>query len=399
MIESSAKRLTLGRTHQARKSFWIRTVAGPGSGFGHLRRTLILAEHLRSVADAVFLLDPEDHGSKEQVAASEFQQFNFLPRKPWLPIEPPAALLIDTRHKRGLNLLIDEAHRHAVPVASIHDLGLAPLSSDVIIDGSIGFDTTRFPANCADCFTGPAYLVLDDACARFHRQPKPIRERIQKVVVNLGGGDGSRFFPRVLEGLRAVETRLEVTGFPGFCSWGQEEVARNYRLPLRFRWIAPDEDAIRLMFQADLVISAGGLSAYEALAVGTPVCALSYDCHQQAAVSALAAAGACLELGRGALLRSRDVLERFVHLNGSPELRRKLSACGRGLVDGRGSLRVARILRSLIDGASCSPDGTRLFRNDIPFAEDHRSNDGVSPFAVMRRRRFCGGIHRISEIG
>lgn len=387
------------RSHEARKSFWIRTVAGPGSGFGHLRRTLILAQHLRSVADAVFLLDPDDFGSKEQVAACGFQQFDFASRKPWLPNATPAALLIDTRQRRGLKLLIDEAHRHAVPVASIHDLGLMPLSSDVIIDGSIGLDTSRAPANCADYFTGPSYLVLDDACARFHRQPKPIRRRIQKVVVNLGGGDGSRFFPRVLEGLRMAEAQLEVTGFPGFCFWGQEAIARTYKSPLRFRWISPNEDAVRLMFQADLVISAGGLSVYEALAVGTPVCALSYDCHQQSAVSALTAAGTCLDLGRGDQLGSTDVLECFVNLNDSPKLRRKLSECGRRLVDGSGALRVARILRSLIQGTARSLDSRRLVRNDIPIAEDNRSNDGASPVAVMRRRLFCGGIHRFSEIG
>ena len=174
MTESSAKRLTLASAQEDRKSFWIRTVAGPSSGFGHLRRTLILAHRLRNVAQPVFLLDPEDGGSKEQVAARGFQQFEFSPRKPWLPIASPAALLIDTRHKEGLNLLINEAHRHNVPVASIHDLGLAPLPSDLIIDGSIGLDTSRAPANCADYFTGPSYLVLDDACARFHRQPKQL---------------------------------------------------------------------------------------------------------------------------------------------------------------------------------------------------------------------------------
>lgn len=103
------------------------------------------------------------------------------------------------------------------------------------------------------------------------------------------------------------------------------------------------------MSEADLVVSAGGLAAYEALCVGAPLCALSYDRHQAMTVEALTRAGCCMDLGRGAVLKSSDVLRRFKELDDNPDLRRQLSERGRRLVDGGGARRVARILRTLIE--------------------------------------------------
>jgi spore coat polysaccharide biosynthesis predicted glycosyltransferase SpsG len=344
----SAKRLALLRREKVRKTLWVRTAAGPRIGFGHLRRALILARKLRRLARPLFLLDAGDHWSKEQVTSAGFEHRHFYPRKPWPALEPPAVLLIDTRRKAGLDLLVAEARRRRVPAVSIHDLGLVPLASDVVIDGSMLATASAHPRRKARCFTGTPYLTLEEACARFHKQPKHIRPRIAKVVVNLGGGNGSKIFRTILKGLRAVKSPLDVVGLPGFCSWGQEQLMGAQWNPLRFRWASHEEDAVRLMFHADLVISAGGLAAYEALCVGAPLCALSYDRHQASTVKAMARAGACLDLGRGALLESSDVLHRFRELDNSPELRRCMSARGRRLVDGEGTQRIVRVLRTVI---------------------------------------------------
>jgi spore coat polysaccharide biosynthesis predicted glycosyltransferase SpsG len=352
MNDSSAKMLTLSPGESSPKRILVRTAAGPGIGFGHLRRTLILARKLRRSARPCFLLDLEDGWSQDQVQSAGFEYRCFNSRRPWSGLESADALLVDTRQRAGLNRLVSEARARGIPVASIHDLGLVPLASDVVIDGSMPPTAVRFPRIDTTFYTGTDYLVLGDACSRFHRKCKTVRTRISRVVINLGGGDGSRFFRRVLFGLRAVRLPLEVIGLPGFCSWGQEKVAKALWKPLRFRWLHPKEDVAELMFDADLVISAGGLSAFETLCIGTPLCALSFDRYQAAAINAIAHAGACLNLGPGARLRCDMVRRRFVELNENPELRRRLSRCGRRLVDGGGRLRVGRILLSLIESKS-----------------------------------------------
>jgi spore coat polysaccharide biosynthesis predicted glycosyltransferase SpsG len=242
-----------------------------------------------------------------------------------------------------------------VPVASIHDLGLVPLASDAIIDGSIVAAAGDFPRRDAALFLGTPYLVLSDSCVRFHSRPRQIRPRISKVVINLGGGDGSRFFRKILAALHSSGLPLDVVGMPGFSSWGQADLAQMPWDPLRFRWASPEEDPIGLMYQADLAITGGGLAAYEALCVGTPLCALSYDQYQKITVDALARTGACLDLGLGKPLRSARVCAQFRKLDGNQELRFRLSEQGRRTVDGRGAQRVARIVRRLI--ADRAPEG------------------------------------------
>ena len=84
------------------KVLWVRTVAGPAIGFGHLRRTLTLARMLRSSVTPLFLLDSDDRGSQEQVQRDQFGHQMFKPGKSWPDHASPSAILIDTRKEQGL---------------------------------------------------------------------------------------------------------------------------------------------------------------------------------------------------------------------------------------------------------------------------------------------------------
>jgi len=331
-----------------KKVLWVRTAAGPVIGFGHLRRTLILARMLRSSVMPLFLLDSGDRWSQEQVQRDRFGYEVFEPGKPWLNHTSPSAILIDTRQEQGLAWLLAEARRRAVPVVSIHDLGLVPLASDFVIDGSIRPFAGGFSPEGTNYCAGLSYLVLDPDYASCRRRAKRIRREIGKVVINLGGGDSGRYFRKVLEGLRWTGLSLDVVGVPGFARWGQEELARECWHPLRFRWAGQGESIAELVSRADLAITAGGLAAYEALCVGTPLCALSYDRPQRMTVKALAEAGLCLDLGYGKSLSPSRLSSQYCRLAENHELRRKLASRGRRTIDGHGARRVSRILRRIL---------------------------------------------------
>jgi spore coat polysaccharide biosynthesis predicted glycosyltransferase SpsG len=337
----------------------VRTAAGPTLGFGHLRRTLLLARMLRPHVSPLFLLDPDDLHSREQVARAEFAYEAFKPGEPWPGHISPSAILIDTRIRKGVARMISEARRRAIPVVSIHDLGLMPVASDLAIDGSIRpFATGKRHERTKYC-AGLSYLVLDPVYALSRRPARPIRRHIGKVVINLGGGDSGRYFRRVLEGLRWTGLNLDVVGIPGFVCWGQEELARECWHPLRFRWAEKNEPIAELMLCADLAVTAGGLSAYEALCVGTPLCALSYDRKQRMAVRALAESGLCLDLGYGESLTPARFSFHWRRLAGDPKLRRTLAEKGRRAVDGRGAQRVCRLLRSIMMSRSTENDSVK----------------------------------------
>jgi len=369
MNRMDAKRLTHVRSlpvrsergSLGRRPLWIRTVASPSIGFGHLRRVLTLAAMLENAVEPHFLVDSNDSWSKDQTTARGWKYSDFDSTGLWNGSSRPAAILIDTREERGLEVLISAARQRRVPVASIHDLGLNRLSSDVVIDGSLA---PGIQQNCAArCYFGTRYLVLDPKYAAAHRVHRRISNEIRTVLINLGGGDSSRFFEKVLEGLRLWGHGLQAVGVRGFASWGQEQLASRNWAPVHFRWAARNESIPELIRSADLAVTAAGISVYEALCAGTPVISLSYDETQHRTAESLAAAGLCVDLGLGDHLTSALIPPLLTHLESDPGLRVTASRQGKRLVDGKGAERVAAILVELIGDDGCAKHGQHSEKN------------------------------------
>jgi spore coat polysaccharide biosynthesis predicted glycosyltransferase SpsG len=349
MMLTSAKTMTFAPQifpSAGLSSLWIRTAASPQMGFGHLRRTLVIAETLRDCCAPVFILDPEDVWSRGHLQDQNCDFFGGGIEEAWDSLPNPAAILIDTRLSNGLDVLISNARHRGIPVISIHDLGLNLLPSDKVIDGSIlPLDPARASAG-AKYYSGIEYMVLDPIYRILSLQDKPNRENIQSVYVNLGGGNSGQYYWRVLKGLKLWGREVEVVGVPGFVSWGQEVLAKIDWSPLRFRWESRDIE--RLLFQADLAITAGGISAYEALCTGTPLLALSYDRLQKTTIRKLNRLGACVDLGLGDELLPEKLAGILARIEADCAMRKELSRRGRGLVDGQGAERVAQIIRQSV---------------------------------------------------
>jgi UDP-2,4-diacetamido-2,4,6-trideoxy-beta-L-altropyranose hydrolase len=349
MIMSCDKTMTVApeSAHlSGRPYLWIRTAAGPRMGFGHLRRCMILAQSLQDCCAPIFILNAQDLWSRKELTDQGWEFYCEELDKAWLLYPDPSAVLIDTRMADGLDVLIVAAQNRGIPVISIHDLGLNPLPSDIVIDGSIvpGSLQDIFPRN-AEIFRGADYMILAPVFQQLHQKRPRIRKKIQSVVVNLGGGNSRAFFPRVLEGLRLWAQEADVVGIRGFVRWGQDQLERMDWSPLHFHWECASPD--QFLMNADLAITAGGLSAYEALCAGTPLLALSYDPLQQTTIHAMAAAGACIDLGPGDDLDPARLAEALVRFNADPNARARISANGRKIIDGRGTERVSRIIRKL----------------------------------------------------
>jgi spore coat polysaccharide biosynthesis predicted glycosyltransferase SpsG len=327
-------------------SLWIRTAASPQMGFGHLRRTLVIAEALRDCCAPVFILDAEDVWSRGHLQDQNWDCFSCGVEEAWESLPDPAAILIDTRLSHGLNGLISSARHRGIPVISIHDLGLNMLPSDKVIDGSIVPLDRAIASPETKYFSGAEYMVLDPIYRILSLQDKPNREEIQSVYVNLGGGNSGQFYWKVLKGLKLWGREVEVVGVPGFVSWGQEVLAKSDWSPLRFRWESHNVE--RSLFQADLAITAGGISAYEALCTGTPLLALSYDRLQKTTVRRLNRLGACVDLGLGDELLPDRLAGILSRMEADCAMRKELSRRGRGLVDGQGAERVAQIIRQSV---------------------------------------------------
>lgn len=315
----------------------FRVAAGPRVGFGHLVRCRSLARAL-GVAPAVSI-----RGTATTCRRARGLGWQVLPAGLRdLDRRRPAVLVIDDPCQTAAAVWVRAARRLGIAVASIHDLGLAPVAADLSIDGSVGRT-----ANCGrrTKLRGPRFAVLDPAVAAIRREP-PVAGRRPCVLIALGGGIRGQHHAGALgRALTAAHPGLTVRVAAGFTASPGPGGAR-----VRTVW-APNGLAGELN-RATVAIVAGGVTLYEACALGVPVVATAVTAPQAATVQAMSRAGAAVSGGR--LDRDRDarrIAAAAAALLDDAPARRTLGRRARALVDGQGAHRVAAALRRLVDAA------------------------------------------------
>lgn len=305
--------------------------AGPRLGFGHLLRSRSLARamdvpwrvHLRGTAAA--------RGAAVRLGA-------ILVEAPAPGHDDTALLVVDDPSPREAHRWVTRARLGRVPVATIHDLGLNEVDSDLIVDGSL-YQAAPHPS--APALRGPAFAILDPRLALTPRA----RETGERVLITLGGGTHVHGAAAGLCGAIARRRpRAQMRVARGFAPDGPPVALAQGR------WIdAPDGLASELAHAA-VAVAAGGVTLLEACALGVPVVAIAVTDAQALTIRALAARGAVVDGGR---FRAGDtafdgVADAAAGLLANEPLRRQLARNASALVDGRGALRVAAQLRRLM---------------------------------------------------
>ncbi len=308
----------------------FRIAAGPRLGFGHLVRCRAIARAL-GVVPRVSI-----RGTAATRRAAARLGMRVLAGGPrLLGRERPQVLVVDDPSAADARRWVSAARRRGIPVASIDDAGLSRVPADVVIDGSV----RTAPSADATRLFGPRYAVIDP---RLAAPGAGRRARAGHVVVAVGGGAHVfSLVPAVVAALARRVPGLDIQVAAGF-------TARQQRPALPAgRWLRPG-DLRRALSRAHLAIVAGGLTAYEACALGVPAVAVSVVPAQQPTVRALARRGAAVDGGPlGSTAAAGRVAARASRLLASPAAQRRLAANGRRLVDGRGARRVAVALRAL----------------------------------------------------
>jgi UDP-N-acetylglucosamine:LPS N-acetylglucosamine transferase len=116
----------------------------------------------------------------------------------------------------------------------------------------------------------------------------------------------------------------------------------------RVRWIPAPEGLASELRRAEVAVVAGGVTLYEAAALGTPSVALAVADAQQITIRGFALRGAAVDGGLAGDSRSIERAACTVaSLLGDPARAARLGDAGARLVDGRGAFRVADAIRQL----------------------------------------------------
>ncbi len=305
--------------------------AGPRIGFGHLVRCRSLALAL-GVEPVVAV---RGTAATRRRAASLGCRVVTLREADWQRLEPQL-LVVDDPSIRAVTAWVRRARRAGAPVATVHDLGIAAVESDLLIDGSVA----ATPANEGrfGSLRGPAYMVLDPRVRLVRERavpPAPLR-----VLIALGGGPRAAAAARLARAIAGRNSGVEIRIAGGFaCARGASPLPNA-------TWIDVPDGLAEELASASVAVVAGGVTLYEACALGVPVVAVALHRLQHTTIQAIARRGAAIDAGAIGPATACVALE-IDRLLRDPAARRRMGMAGRALVDGRGAARAAARLRHL----------------------------------------------------
>jgi spore coat polysaccharide biosynthesis predicted glycosyltransferase SpsG len=319
----------------------FRFAAGPRIGFGHLMRARALAACLdvdvavsvrggQAAREAARMIGPIVDGAEALRSAD--------------------VLILDDPSPAQGRRWVARARRAGIRSVSVHD-DARTHAADLVICGSLG---TPRPATAAALLHGTRFYLLDRQIAGLragrgrvpaafaalpaHPMPRP------RILVALGGGQHVRRIAQPL--VNAIVRRrpdVEVIVAAGFSG--------RARPPLDGAvWLSSRSGLAQALAASDVAVVAGGVTLYEACALGVPSVGLAVVPGQRHAIRACSKAGALLDAGDissqpRALAAAAAGVSRLL---GDRALRTRTSAAARRLVDGQGAERVARHVHALL---------------------------------------------------
>jgi len=308
----------------------FRVAAGPRRGFGHLVRSLSLARALgvrpllcvrgsEQVVDTALALgaDVLTDGSPKSIGLLK-----------------PDVVVIDDPISTAARRWIDAARRAGSIVVTVHDLGIGCPDGDLVIDGSVTCQAR--PAKARVALTGARYAILDP---RLPRGSSRIDAGTRRVLVALGGGPRHATAIAIAEAIAASDPRAEIRVAGGFAT------TPAHTSPA-ITWVAPVQGLGEELSQATVAVVGGGVSLYEACAMGVAAVGLPVVSAQAPTVRAFARRGAAVGMPFRAA-ESRTAAAAVALLN-DPARRAAMRTRSMTLVDGEGAHRAAAAVLSFV---------------------------------------------------
>lgn len=241
----------------------------------------------------------------------------------------------------------DAEHARAVIASGVrlatfddHGEGAAPALHDFL---AMDLSPAEVRPNCR---YGPEYIILNPAIGEYRRKRND-RTPAKTILVTMGGSDTYGVTPRAVKALAALDPGVAVhvaTG-PNFRHHDElAEAVRKAGINPTIHYQVPD--LIGMMADTDLVVCGGGVTLFEAAALGVPALTVANEPHEVPVVEWFARQGFSINAGfhrddfSGALSRS------VARLLADNDARLRMGERGMSLVDTGGTARIISILEA-----------------------------------------------------
>jgi len=267
------------------------TDGGLEMGMGHVQQSTTLAKELMHRAEICFLTKSDEIVVK-QIAGCGFKTFklnndnevtNLLDK-----IEPDIVIIdkldVDERFAERLK---SSTSAKLVIFSSI--TAGANKYADIVVRADFGsnFRNTRFRDEKTGTlyFYGPKYWILRKEFYELHNRGKAFSGKLERILLIFGGSDPSNLTSIVLDELLTLRGSYKIDVILGahftYFSAFNHVLSKHQQDKERVNVYKDIKNVAELMYEADLVIASPGLSAFEALCVGTPVVIVPHNSLQR----------------------------------------------------------------------------------------------------------------------
>lgn len=322
----------------------IRCDGNKEMGMGHIYRCMNLSRDLEPKGvKTVFFIRPFDDSIKK-LAKNGFNFKVIADDKEFLEcfVENRFEMVVfDTRNTNREN--IQKIKEKGVKIISFDDTGSGSVYADLLIDANR--EQREIPHReginrPVKCF-GPQYILLKKQFHSFWKKEKTISETVKSIMISMGGSDPLNISRRMLKALKS-EDRLNVKLVLG-PAYHDKQTIEDANEVKHIELIKDTNSIEEFMYESDLIFCSGGITLYEAMAVGVPAIVISQNCHQFAIAEKFRKLGAVRHLGLGNRLPEESIIKA---INTSEEERVFMSKKGKSIVDGRGIEKISEeILR------------------------------------------------------
>ena len=321
----------------------ILSEGGKNIGLGHITRCMALYEAFKQEGISPLFIVNGDKAAEKALKGYDHVIFNWIDDKKRLfDMARGADIVVIDSYMAGAGIY-KEVSRIAKTSVYIDDNMRVDYPAGIVVNGAISAGLLKYPKNGrVKYLLGSSYIPLRK---EFWRVPaKRINSNVRSVMITFGGADGKNMTPRVLEllNVRYPELVKNVIAGTGFKNTRAIEKLKDKNVNLIYK---PDAERMRAaMLRSDIAVSAAGQTLYELARIGVPTIAVCVADNQRGGVRSWQKRGFIKYSGQ---CDSKGLLDKvsaaIIELAPSKK-RRKASAIGRNLVDGRGAERIAKYL-------------------------------------------------------
>ncbi|MFC1623826.1 PseG/SpsG family protein [Candidatus Omnitrophota bacterium] len=334
--------------------FWIE--ASKQIGMGHLMESLAIAEVFQA-HDIPFHFIINHYQPAEELLASKNILFDVTPVNKTDKIFQSIMRYsrkncVIVNHRNVLLSVLLQLKKRSVNTIVIDQLGNKTVACDLLVNSALVPEWLKytFKGKQPECYFGPRFVILRNEFTTAHKKEKIFGRGLKTILVSMGGVDRSGAAFRIIEALQLIKgpLRKEIVLGKGFAHIDKfSEMRRRIKDPL-FNFCQGVDDMAERIYKADLMISAGGNTAYEMACAGTPGLILWEDLHEKSQAQVFAEKGVALELGNGMRAPILEIRDSIKGLLDDTEKRIQMSQCGKRLVDGQGINRIFKDITELV---------------------------------------------------